>query len=236
LEEAGLDAIWLLPFTQELSRMSGRDFAGEFFHRRLAARAVVMGETASFGCGRDGNARSLSLWARDWDMRILTAPALPIHGAIVSSTAIRLAVRTGDLRRAAEFLGRPFSLEGTVVRGQGRGRKLGFPTLNLDPHHELRPPPGVYLTRTRVAGQALPSLTNIGRPPTETEIESGLSDFVIETHLLDFDANLYGQAVEVIFSEKIRDVMRFDRESELARQVVGDINQARRWFASHPED
>jgi riboflavin kinase/FMN adenylyltransferase len=236
LDEAGLDAVWVLPFTQDLSLMSGRDFAEEFFRRRLAARAVVMGETAFFGCGRDGDARSLALWSRDWDMRILTAPALPVHGAIVGSTAIRLAVQTGDLGRAAEFLGRPFSLEGTVVHGQGHGRKLGFPTLNLDPHHELRPPPGVYLTRTRVAGRSLPSLTNIGRPPTEAEIEAGLSDFLIETHLLDFDADLYGRTVEVVFSGKIRDVMRFDREADLARQVTGDIDQAKRWFASHPED
>ncbi|MDR2392108.1 MAG: riboflavin kinase, partial [Planctomycetota bacterium] len=129
-----------------------------------------------------------------------------------------------------------FTVEGTVVHGQGHGRKLGFPTLNIDPHHELRPPPGVYLTRTRIGGRTLPSLTNIGRPPTEREIETGLSDFLIETHLLDYEADLYGQKAEMVFVRKTRDVRRFVRESDLVRQVHSDLLQARRWFAEHPEN
>jgi riboflavin kinase/FMN adenylyltransferase len=235
LEEAGLDAAWVIPFTRELALMPGRAFAEEFFRRRLAARAVVLGETAVFGRGREGNAASLARWAKDWDLKVLAAPPLPVEGVIASSTAVRLAVQTGDLRLAEILLGRPFSVEGTVVHGQGRGGKLGFPTLNLDPHHELRPPAGVYLTRARFGGRCLPSLTNIGRPPTEPEIESGLSDFLIETHLLDFDADLYGRAVEVVFIQKIRDVIRFRRESGLVSRMAEDLNQARRWFAERPE-
>ncbi len=235
LAEAGLDAVWVLPFTAELSRVSGRDFAEEYFHRRLAARAVVLGEAAVFGRDRQGNAAHLAEWAAGWDTEVRAVPPLVVGGTVVSSTAVRLAVQSGDLDKAASLLGRRPSVEGTVVRGQGNGRHLGFPTLNLDPHHELRPPSGVYLTRTAVDGQLLPSVTNIGRPPTEAEIEAGLTDFLIETHLLDFRGDLYGRTVEVFFHPKLRDVMRFGRESGLVRRVDQDLNAARQWFVDHPE-
>ena len=127
------------------------------------------------------------------------------------------------------------SVEGTVVHGQGHGRNLGFPTLNLDPHHELRPPSGVYFTRAVVDGVSHPSITNIGRPPTDAEIASGLSDFLIETHLLDYQGDLYGKTAEVQFGKKIRDVMRFPRMSGLIRQVDHDLRAAREWFVTNQE-
>lgn len=228
LAEAGLDAVWVLPFTHEFSRVAGRDFAEEFFHRRLAARAAVLGEAATFGRDREGNVVNLAEWAKGWDMEVRAVPPLFIDGRMVSSTAIRLAVQSGDLERAAAFLGRPPSVEGTVVRGQGRGRVLGFPTINLDPHHELRPPPGVYLTRTRLGETEYPSVTNIGRPPTETEIAAGLTDLLVETHLLDYRGDLYGQTAETFFLKKLRDVMRFERQDALMRQVMEDLETARK--------
>ncbi len=236
LAEAGLDAVWVLPFTQELSRVAGRDFAEEYFHRRLSARAVVLGEAAVFGRDREGNAKNLAEWAANWNIRVRAVPPLVVNGTVVSSTAVRLAVQSGELDKAAALLGRRPSVEGTVVRGQGNGRHLGFPTLNLDPHHELRPPPGVYLTRAVLDGAALPSVTNFGRPPTEAEIEAGLTDFLIETHLLDYRGDLYGRTVEVFFHPKLRDVMRFGRTSGLVRRVDQDLNAARQWFVDHPEN
>ena len=233
LAEAGLDAVWVLPFTAEFSRVSGHDFAEEYFHRRLRAGAVVLGEAAVFGRDRGGNARTLGEWAANWEMIVRAVPPLIVDGSVVSSTAIRLAVQQGELDRAARLLGRRFSVEGTVVHGQGRGRNLGFPTLNLDPHHELRPPAGVYLTRAVINGAAYPSITNIGRPPTEAEIEAGLSDFLIETHLLDYRGDLYGETAEVAFFDKMRDVLRFPRMSGLVRQVEKDLRRAREWFVDN---
>ncbi len=237
LEEAGLDAVWVLPFRKEFAQTPARDFAEEYFHARLRARAVVLGETAVFGAGREGTAEKLRAWAEKagWDMAVSAVPPLVVDGAVVSSTSIRLAVRKGDLSRAAAALGRPVSVEGTVVHGQGHGHRLGFPTLNLDPHHELRPPSGVYLTTAVVdgaGGAARASLTNIGRPPTEPEIEAGLADFLVETHLLDFDADVYGRTAEVFFHEKLRDVMRFAALSDLVAQVDRDREAARQWFAA----
>lgn len=234
LGEAGLDAVWVLPFTAEFSRIPGKAFAEEYFHRRLDAGAVVLGESAVFGCGREGNARTLAEWAAGWRLPVEAVPPVIVDGSVASSTAIRLAVVNGELARAAKFLGRDFSVEGTVVRGQGQGRHLGFPTLNLDPHHELRPPPGVYLTRAVIDDIPYPSITNIGRPPTEAEIEAGLTDFLIETHLLDYQGDLYGKTAEVVFYRKTREVLRFPRMSGLVRQVEKDLRAAREWFVEHP--
>lgn len=232
LAEAGLDAVWVIPFTREFSRLTGREFAEEYFHRRLSAGAAVLGAAASFGRERDGNAEALAEWAGGWDMPVTRVPPLVMDGHVVSSTAIRLAVRAGNLDLAAAFLGRPVSVEGTVVHGQGRGRHWGFPTLNLDPHHELSPPQGVYITTAVVDGTAWNSVTNIGRPPTEDEIEAGLTDLMVETHLLDFEGDLYGRVAEIRFLRKLRDVMRFAATEQLIEQVNMDLAAAREWFLS----
>ncbi len=232
LRETGLDAVWVLPFTQEFSQKSAWSFAEDFFHARLGAGAVVLGEQAVFGCGREGNIRDLAAWAKPWGMRAEGAAPLLVEGTLVSSTAIRLAVQAGDLQRAELFLGRRVTVEGMVVHGQGRGHKLGFPTLNIDPFHELRPPPGVYYSRAVIEGSGYPSITNIGRPPTDAEIEAGLRDVLIETHLLDFCGDLYGRRVEVEFFLKKRPAMRFADREELTRQVMRDLAEARGWFAN----
>ncbi len=235
MARAGLDAAWVLPFTQEFSQISGRAFAEEYFLRRLSASAVVLGVSASFGHNREGTPAALADWAAGWRMPVVAVPPLVVDGSVVSSTAIRLAVQSGDLERAERFLGRKFSIEGTVVHGQGHGRNLGFPTLNIDPHHELRPPTGVYLTRAIIDGVSHDSVTNIGRPPTDAEIDAGLTDFLVETHLLDFDGDLYGRTAEIVFYRKTRDVMRFSRVSGLIRRVDDDLRSAREWFVSNPE-
>lgn len=231
LAETGLDAAWVLDFTAELAAMPGRDFAEEYFRRRLGASAVVLGEGAHFGFGRDGDAGSLAAWSRDWDIGVHATPPLFVDGVRVSSTAVRLAVQSGNLERARDFLGRRFSIIGTVVHGQGLAKSWGFPTLNLDPHHELRPPAGVYLTLAKVAGSVFPSVTNVGRPPTEAEIEAGVGDFLVETHLLDYDGDLYGKVAEVLFIEKTRGVIGFAQTADLIAQVDKDLAMARRWFA-----
>lgn len=230
LGEAGVDAVWVLPFTSEFSQTPARRFAEDFFHLRLSASAIVLGESATFGKNREGTMAKLAEWAKPWGTRVVPVPPLTVNGSVVSSTAIRLAVQEGNLERASVFLGRLFSVEGTVVHGQGHGAKLGFPTLNLDPHHELRPPSAVYFTKTLIDGVEYPSVTNIGRPPTEPEIESGLFDFLIETHLLDVNRDFYGKTAEVKFIQKTRDGMRFADLSDLVRQVQKDLAGAREWF------
>jgi riboflavin kinase/FMN adenylyltransferase len=153
LAEAGVDAAWVLPFRREFALTPAKEFAEEYFRRRLGASAIVLGETAVFGAGREGTVRKLADWAAGWDTAVVPVAPVVVDGGVVSSTAVRLAVQAGDLDRAAAMLGRRVSVEGTVVHGQGHGHKLGFPALNLDPHHELRPPAGVYVTTAVVEGR-----------------------------------------------------------------------------------
>ena len=232
MAEAGLDAVWVLDFTPEIAALPGREFAEEYFHRRLHASAVILGEAARFGKGRDGAADSLADWSADWEMTVKATPAFLIDGVKVSSTGVRLAVLSGALDQAASSLGRPFSVIGTVVHGQGLAKPYGFPTLNLDPHHELRPPAGVYITKAYVEGNEYASITNVGRPPTDAEIDAGLGDLMIETHLLDYSGDLYGTVAEIAFYEKTRDAMRFANPADLIAQVHRDMAQVRQRFAN----
>lgn len=233
--QAGLDAVWLLDPNREFFRLSAHAFAQSFFRERLRVGGVVLGDGARFGRARGGSVEELKTWGAAWEIPIVSTPAFCLEGVRVSSTAVRLAVQAGDLARASRFLGRAVAVTGTVVHGQGLARAYGFPTLNLDPHHELRPPPGVYRTRTRTRGELHASLTNVGRPPTDAEIASGLGDLMIETHLLDYDADLYGEVAEILFLEKIREVERFASPTELIRQVGLDLAEARRRFAAETQ-
>ncbi len=230
MERAGLNATWVLDFSPEMAVLPGWDFSNLYFHERLDSSLVVLGQGAHFGRDRDGNAHNLAKWAKNWHMKVIPVPALIVDGTRVSSTAIRLAVQSGNLDRAEQFLGRRFSVIGTVVHGQGLAKSYGFPTLNLDPHHELRPPAGVYVTTAQVGGKEYPSVTNVGRPPTDAEIEAGLGDFMVETHLLGYDGDLYDQVAEVFFIKKIRDVMRFAEPTGLIRQVRLDMAEAKDYF------
>ncbi len=235
IEKTGIDAVWLLDFSHELALMPAQVFAKEYFHDRLNASAVVLGEAARFGYGRDGNAGVLSGWAKSWKMQVKPVPALYQDGVRISSTAVRLAVQSGDLDKAMIYLGRRFSVLGTVVHGQGLARTYGFPTINLDPHHELRPPSGIYATTVAVGQKVFPSVTNVGRPPTDKEIQDGLGDFMIETHLLGFDGDLYGSDAEVLFVAKLRDILRFADADGLIRQVRIDMEAARDYFDIFPQ-
>jgi riboflavin kinase/FMN adenylyltransferase len=154
-----------------------------------------------------------------------------VDGRAVSSTAIREAVQLGDFAQAGTMLGRPASLLGTVVHGDGRGTGLGFPTANLDLLHALHPPMGVYATMVRVVGEKpialLPAVANLGDRPTFED--AGHS---IEVHLLDFDGDLYGRTLEVFFLQRLRAECSFENGEQLAEQIKLDIEAARKITAS----
>lgn len=221
LEQYGIDMACILPFNAELAAMKAIDFVRTIFIGKLHVSAVVLGYRAHFGAGREGDCAYLQAHAAEFGFETMEVPAVLLEGEEVSSTAIREAVADGDLKKASGMLGRPVSLMGTVIPGRAVGRSLGFPTINLDPHHELRPPRGVYATRTRCGDTTWDSVTNIGyRPTFDAQTDN---DMVAETFLLDFSGNLYGQTVEVRFFEKLRDERRFGSQNELVRQIHADV-------------
>lgn len=230
MEQMGVDAAWVLSFTDDLAALPAQDFARRYFYETLHAQGIVLGHNARFGKAAAGGIPLLRALAEVYDCPVREVAGIDVDGESVSSTAIRRAVRDGDLPRAEAMLGRAPSVLGTVVEGIGVGRTLGFPTLNLDPHHELFPPLGVYACRARCGDTVWDAVTNIGLRPTVREEKAPL----IETHLFDFYGDLYGQVVEVSFLDKLRDEKRFPDHDALRAQIARDVEHARTCLARIP--
>ena len=238
-ERAGIQHTLTLQFNEALRSMSAKAFANEILKQELDARSLVLGFDSKFGQDREGTPDYL----RSLGFDVQVAPKVILGGRAVSSTAIREAVELGDLVGAETMLGRPVTLYGRVVHGAEVGRTLGFPTANLDLHHELHPPPGVYACRVHVAEDSKPTqrssshaaACNIGfRPTVEGERPENP---LVEVHLLDFDDDLYGRYLEVEFSAHLRSEQRFSGLSALKEQIQADIEAVRRLFGREtPED
>ncbi len=224
--EAGIEHTAALTFDEHLRHVSAEDFVARILIAGLGARAFVLGFDSKFGRDRRGTPAWLS--AQGFD--VTTVAKVQVGDRAVSSTAIREAVELGDLEGARRMLGRPVSVLGTVVHGDALGRQLGFPTANLDLHHELHPPPGVYFGWARIAGSAERAgrhgaVANIGFRPT---LRGAAPDRPrLEVHLLDFQADLYGANVEMSFLGLLRGEQRFSDLDALKAQIARDCASAR---------
>ncbi|MBC8328457.1 MAG: riboflavin biosynthesis protein RibF [Planctomycetes bacterium] len=229
-ERAGIGTTLVLDFTPELRELTAAQFTRRVLVDGLGVRELVLGFDSKFGKDRSGTAASLQPLAAELGVVLVEVPPLRLEERAVSSSAIREAVQLGELDRAAAMLGRPVSLLGSVIRGHGRGREIGFPTANLDPHHVLRPPDGVYAVMVLLDGRLRPAVANIGERPT-----FGSPGHSVEVHLLDFDGDLYGRELEVYFLERLRGEGTFAGAAELGRQIGRDVEAARRSAAAAPE-
>ncbi|MBI2957154.1 MAG: bifunctional riboflavin kinase/FAD synthetase [Acidobacteria bacterium] len=225
LEAAGLDLVLALPFTLEFSRLTPRAFVEEILQRRLQAKVICVGATFRFGHRHAGDARLLGELAAELGMTLHVIPPVEVRGQPASSSVIRRLVEEGTMSRAARLLGRPFALTGTIEPGEGRGRALGFPTLNFLPEQECLPARGVYVTETLVEGRAYPSATNVGVRPTFDG-----SRLVVECHLLDLAERVTGGRLEVRFYERVREEKRFPSPEALRAQIARDVERTRRFF------
>ena len=227
----GITATLILEFDEELRSTPARDFAERLFAESLSAETVILGYNNRFGRDGEGNIELLREVGADRGFEARQAEEVRLGEVPVSSTAIRRLILEGDLDGASRMLMRPVSVLGTVVRGDGIGRDLGFPTANLDLHHEVRPPPGVYGCEAEVSGVRRFGLVNIGTRPTiqEAESQDTASEWAardagerIEVHLLGHDGDLYGQDMEVVFLVRLRDEQRFDGLDALKAQIARD--------------
>jgi riboflavin kinase/FMN adenylyltransferase len=223
----GIDRLAVLPFTFELSRESAADFARRVLREAVEARVVVVGEGFRFGRGREGDLPLLAGLGRSLGFTVRGTKPVLHEGAPISSTRIREALARGAVRAAREMLGRPFFVDGAVVRGEGRGRTLGLPTANLAVVNETLPARGVYACWCRVQAAAEeaahPAVLNIGHRPT-----FGGGGLSVEAHLLDFEADLYGRTLRVEFAERLREERPFPGAEALVRQVQEDVARARK--------
>lgn len=225
LEATGLGAVLIQEFTPELAASSGEEFFSNHLENRLQLAAVHVGENFRFGHGRAGDLALLRGIGAASGFEVVGVPPVTLDSEVVSSSSIRRRVEDGDVERARRMLGRPFAVTGEVVRGEGRGRSLDFPTANLDVENEILPRRGVYVTQTVALALRLPSVTNVGVRPT-----FGGSGMTVETHLIDFDDDLYGERMEVRFLARIRDEKRFETPSALADQIARDRAAAVAFF------
>jgi riboflavin kinase / FMN adenylyltransferase len=226
--EAGIEVAIVEPFTHAFAATPADAFVRDVLARDLGARDVVVGYDFSFGRGRTGDAGMLAQLGAGLGIDVAVIRPVAIGDTSCSSTRIRELVAAGDTVGAARLLGRPFELEGPVVRGAGRGRGLGFPTANIAAEGELRPALGIYAARARVldgplAGQVHPAAVSIGRNPTF----SSTADVSVEAYLLDFDGDLYARRLRVDVGERLRDELKFDSVAALVAQIDRDVARVR---------
>ena len=219
----GADAALIVPFTLELSRMEAEAFVDEILVGTLGAREVVVGFNHTFGHDARGTAALLTELGPRFGFTARVLPPLRLQGQTVSSGAIRQLLGAGDAVRAAELLGHPYAISGSVRRGAGRGRTLGFPTANLKPDRPLVLAAGVYLAHASwEGGGAADAVVNVGYRPT-----FGEDQYWVEAFLLDFSGDLYDKTLRLEFLERIRPEAKFSSVDALKAQVMADIETAR---------
>lgn len=222
--------VLILPFTKYLAGMSAQDFLSRIVVDSLKAKIIIVGENFRFGKDRKGNIKTLHSLAARYHFSIHSIPSISIQKTMVSSSKIRLHIEKGEIRKANDFLGAPFEIEGQVIKGTSRGRNLGFPTANICTENEIIPS-GVFITKAMFGGNSYPSITNVGTSPTFDK-----KDCHIETHIINFRDNLYGNRVQIQFLDKIRNEKRFDTPENLSRQIRQDLEHAEAYFDIERQD
>lgn len=226
LEKLNVDILYVLPLDAELAGMTDREFATKVLHEGLGARHVAVGFDNSFGKGRTGTPETMRQYGEELGFGVSVAdPVGDGEGDKYSSTAVREALREGKPEAAAEILGRPFAIEGPVQRGRQLGRKLGFPTANIDLADYVSPRFGVYATRTRLSdGREFPGVANIGVNPTV----QGITRPLLEVWLFDFDEDIYDRVIETDLVAFLRPEEKFDSLEIMTEQVMRDAANARK--------
>jgi riboflavin kinase/FMN adenylyltransferase len=218
----GIDNLIVESFTGEVGAMWPDEFAREILAGRLKARHVIVGYDFTFGRNRTGSPDALGKIGRELGFDVEVVPPLVRGGLIVSSTRIRDLLLGGRVREAEELLRRPYRISGTVAGGAGRGKRLGFPTANIQFRQELIPLPGVYVVDAEVGSLRRRAVANVGFNPT-----FGENSLSVEVHMFDFEGNIYGEEMSVYFRDRIRDERKFKSVEELVRQIEKDVQYAR---------
>ena len=224
----GIEQVIVLEFNRELAATSAEDFVRRYIVDALQAREVYLGKGFAFGHERRGNIEMLKWLSHQLGFYAAEVPEVQLRGRRISSTMIRILLKAGRVNLARRMLGRPYGIEGVVTRGRGIGRKFLFPTANLELQNRVLPADGVYVTLALVDGVWRRSVTNIGKRPTlGADAESK-----VETHLIDFDGDLYEKTIRVRILHRLRGEKKFSGIDELRAQIMRDRDRAIRYFNS----
>lgn len=227
LQKFGLDHLIIEPFTKEFSRLTALDFVRDILVNNLHIKKLVIGYDHQFGKNREGNFEQLEEYGELYHFGVEEIPVQEIKNVSVSSTKIREAITEGNIEKANSYLGYSYLLTGTIVKGDGLGRKINYPTINLhiEEDYKLIPKIGVYIVKTSIKNRAVFGVMNIGfRPTLDGKYQT------IEIHLLDFKGDLYGDKVQIKVLKRLRDEEKFDSISSLTEQIKKDEKIARTWI------
>jgi riboflavin kinase/FMN adenylyltransferase len=229
LRALDLQYLLIVRFTRELARMPARQFVRDFLHRELAVREIHVGATFTFGREREGNLALLTEMGQTLGFTAHPVEEVIYRGERISSTRIRAAIGDGRIAEANDMLGRPFAITGTVARGDRMGQRLGWPTINVASDHRLLPGDGVYVSRVHFPSYpaTFDCVTNVGTRPTVYENYQR----VVESHILDFSADVYGERVELQFHRQLREERIFPTVMDLSAQIGRDVEATREHFA-----
>jgi riboflavin kinase / FMN adenylyltransferase len=223
----GVDWIVAYPTDEALLQLSAEEFFSRIVIDTMAARAIVEGPNFFFGHNREGTIERLEQLTAAADISLDIVPPVEVNGILVSSSRVRELIRTGNVEQAKDMLAAPYRIRGMVTHGAGRGQKIGFPTANLAGVDTLLPAQGVYAGRAWVGTNAWPAAINLGPSPTFGDATSR-----VEVHLIGYSDPLYGQALEVDFLARLRDIRPFDSPRALVEQLARDVERAKQVAAS----
>ncbi|MDH4257491.1 MAG: bifunctional riboflavin kinase/FAD synthetase [Candidatus Aminicenantes bacterium] len=224
INKFNIQAVLVTPFDKKFSNLSGHDFIQKIISDTLKAEVVIVGENFRFGKDREGDTSLLRRLSSLFRFQVHSIPSVILNGETVSSSLVRQFLQEGRVEKARALLGRNYEIEGTVIKGHSRGKSLGFPTANIKTENEIIPQ-GVFITQTRIGPQTFPSMTNVGSQPTFKQ--KGMH---IESFIIDFEKELYGEHIALGFLEKIRDEIKFRTPADLIHQLEKDLAAAKDFF------
>jgi riboflavin kinase/FMN adenylyltransferase len=231
IKELGIDIAIIINFNANFARLSAEDFVKDILVKRIGIKFIYIGKNFRFGRYAFGDVRLLKKLSSLYNFKVKIFDIMKIKNQPISSTYIRQLIKRGEIQAAQKLLTRPVSVLGTVVKGKSLAGELGFPTANIDPHHEILPPSGVYATKIIFQNKKLNGICYIGPKPTfilKGTKEKRQQDAHIEVHIFNFHQSIYGKDLQIHFIKKIREAKKFATPEDLARQVKKDIIQAKK--------
>jgi len=227
LSEMSLDNLYFDKFNEDFSRLSPEEFVKNILINKLHIKLAVVGYNYKFGYKGQGDIHLLKELGKKYCFKVIVIPAIKCDNQVISSTRIRQCIINGELETSYKLLGRNYSITAEVVSGRRIGNTIGFPTANIHPEKYLvLPVNGVYITKTLLDGKLYNSLTNVGFNPTFEDVRQK----TVETHIIDFNQDIYGKKIEVFFLKKIRDEKKFENVESLIEQISKDMQEAKEYL------
>ncbi len=225
LKSQSIDRLLCVRFNPRIAHLSAAEFVSELLVKKLGVKHIVIGDDFRFGCKRAGDFALLQQLGKQYGFTVEDTRSCQVDGQRVSSTAIRQAIANNEFGLAQELLGRPYSVWGTVIHGQKKGRTIGFPTANILLNRKVSPVQGVFVVKVKFDGQSYPGVANVGYRPTVAGKQNQL-----EVHIFDYQGDLYQKRIEVVFCHKLRDEKKFESFQALKHQIELDAQAAKQFF------